>query len=63
MLSEFDYDLTNRFYSISTLINTALTKIGFQFTLDIRTKKVDSANETIINGLTQTSLWIGKTCQ
>ena len=63
MLSEFDYDLTNRFYSISTLINTALTKIGFQFTLDIRTKKVDSANETIINGLTQTSLWIGKTWQ
>lgn len=63
MLSEFDFDLTNTFYSISTLINTALTRIGFQFTLEIRTTKIDSANETIVNGLTQSKFWVGKNWQ
>ena len=63
MLAEFDYDLTSTFYSLSALIIAATVKIGFQFTLDIRTTKLDSAGDGILTGLTQSKFWQGKNWQ
>ena len=61
MLAEFDYDGTALPVKISTLLSAGFVKINFTSTLRYRVKKVDSNDETILNGIVVGRFFQGKT--
>lgn len=63
MLSEFTYTSGNTFGTIRSLINAALSVIGFQGTLEYRVKKVDENAVNVLDGYVPLRAYTGKTYQ